>query len=78
MNYYGIEDVKFIWHGEWSDPEVSYGNKIINEVDLLENFIYNYEESTGKEWDFSADCVKFMLDNADEVRYYISEYGEEF
>ena len=23
-NYYGIPEVKFIYHGEWSDPELYY------------------------------------------------------
>ena len=29
-NWYGIEGVGFIWHGEWSDPEIEYKGKRIN------------------------------------------------
>lgn len=77
-NYYGIEGVIFHWHGEWADPEVEYNGKIINEVDLLEYFAEVYEHQTNREWDFSDECAKFMLDNTNEVRYYIAENGRDF
>lgn len=35
-NYCGIEDIGFIWHGEWSDPELEYDGNIYN--------IYDFED----------------------------------
>ena len=29
-NWYGIENVYFIWHGEWADPEIYYRGKYYN------------------------------------------------
>lgn len=29
-NWYGIENIGFVWHGEWSDPEIEYKGKRIN------------------------------------------------
>lgn len=31
-NWYGISDVGFIWHGEWSDSEIEYKGKTIYEL----------------------------------------------
>ena len=29
-DWYGIEGIGFIWHGEWADPEIEYKGKRIN------------------------------------------------
>ena len=29
-NWYGIEGIGFIYHGDWSDPEIEYKGKRIN------------------------------------------------
>lgn len=29
-NWYGIEDIGFIWHGTQADPEIEYDGHVIN------------------------------------------------
>lgn len=44
----GVRGSKFIWHGEWSDPEVIYKRKRIDNYDLEEGC-----------WDqYKRDCKK--------------------
>lgn len=37
----GVEGVEFIWHGEWADPELRYGNIVANCVEV-ENDLQAY------------------------------------
>lgn len=30
MHYAGLKDMKIIWHGEWSDPEIKYKGDVVN------------------------------------------------
>ena len=30
QKFYGIENINFIWHGEWNDPEIEYKGNLIN------------------------------------------------
>ena len=51
--YCNVPDVYFIWHGEWSDPEVMYQDKLFNLPMNVEDLLWaNYEwdcEENGKE-----------------------------
>lgn len=38
----GVPDTKFIWHGEWSDPEIEYKGKLINSNDVEEGLEIAY------------------------------------
>jgi len=33
-NFYGLDGIEFIWHGEWADPEVEYEGRRFNYYDL--------------------------------------------
>ena len=49
--YHGIPGTRFIWHGEWSDPEVEYQGKLYNGNSLEDTLwsIYRTEcEADGK------------------------------
>lgn len=35
--WHGVEGSTFIWHGEWSDPEVYYDGELLNGSDLEDN-----------------------------------------
>ena len=43
-NWYGIEDVGFIWHGEWSDAEIEYKGKRINATIVEDTMWERYRE----------------------------------
>lgn len=71
-DWYGITDIGFIWHGEWSDPEIEYEGKRINaniiEDTMWERWIYDDDGILidGRKNDVEG-FEKFMLDNKDEV-----------
>lgn len=41
MTFYSLKRIKFINHGEWSDPEVKYKGKSYNYYDF-EDLLFNY------------------------------------
>ena len=71
-NWYGFTDIGFVWHNEWSDPEIEYKGKRINaniiKDSMWECWIYNNDGNLidGRENDVEG-FEKFMLDNKDEV-----------
>lgn len=52
--YRGIPGTKFVWHGEWSDPEVIYKGKTMNywDCDEMLNDAYDADVENG---DFEGD-----------------------
>ena len=64
-NWYGIKDIGFIWHGQWSDPEIEYKGKRINCYIVEDTMWERYKE----------DCVScdedlfgnYMVEHADDV-----------
>lgn len=71
-DWYGISDIGYIWHGEWSDPEIEYKGKRINativEDTMWERWIRDDDGRLidGRESDDDG-FKKFMLDNKDGV-----------
>lgn len=71
-DWYDISDIGYIWHGEWSDPEIEYKGKRINativEDTMWERWIRDDDGRLidGRESDDDG-FKKFMLDNKDEV-----------
>lgn len=65
-NWYGIEGVGFIWHNEWSDPEIEYKGKRFSCYIVEDTMWERYKEdiSSIDEEEFE----RYMQDNADEVR----------
>lgn len=72
-DWYGIKGIKFIWHGEWSDPGIKYKGKEINsyivEDTMWERWIHDDDDNLipGRESDLNG-FEQFMRDNADEVK----------
>lgn len=64
-DWYGIEGIGFISHGEWSDPELEYKGKRFNahEVEnaMWDRFCEEYPECDEDEF------VVFMWEHQDEV-----------
>lgn len=42
MHYAGLKDMKIIWHGEWSDPEIKYKGDVVN--------YYALDDALYQEW----------------------------
>ena len=65
-NWYGIKGIDFVWHGEWSDPEIRYLGVLINAPTVEDSMWYMFKESTRRE-DMDA-FAKYMRDNAYQVK----------
>ena len=71
-DWYGIPNIGFVWHNEWSDPEIEYNGKRINatiiEDSMWESLIHDDDGNLidGRENDDDG-FAQFMLDNKDEV-----------
>ncbi len=42
--YRGVPDSVYIWHGEWSDPEIYYGGYLMNYNDVEDSLWYGWQE----------------------------------
>lgn len=71
-NWYGIDDIGFVRHNEWSDPEIEYKGKRINaniiEDSMWQRWIYDDNGNFLKEKENDdGGFSQFMRENADEV-----------
>ena len=69
-NWYGIEDVGFVWHGEWSDPEIEYKGKRINSYIVEDTLWERYKEDCeeqGTNTDVNYFEDRYMIDNSSTV-----------
>lgn len=68
-NWYGIKDIGFIWHGEWSDPDIEYKGKRINAT-IVENTMWERYIDDCEMFGTSADVDgfgRYMVANQEEV-----------
>lgn len=75
--YCGIEGVTFIWHGDWSDPELGYKGYAINEPSATDGLYAEYFEETGH--DDIDEFGKWLQKNKEmlfEVLDYLIEEGK--
>lgn len=71
-NWYGIENIKFIWHNEWADPTLVYKGKEFScsyvEDTMWERYTHDDDGNYIKERGDDLDGFdKYMLENKDEV-----------
>lgn len=71
-NWYGIDDIGFVWHNEWSDPEIEYKGKRMNvniiEDSMWQRWIYDDDGNFLKEKAYDQDgFAQFMKENVNEV-----------
>lgn len=45
--YRGVPGSRFIWHGEWSDPEIEWDGELINYNEFEDNLWYMFRSDTG-------------------------------
>lgn len=71
-NWYGIESIKFIWHGEWADPEVCYNGMVVNayivENTMVEKYREYCEENNITPDELGDGFEQYMRDNSEEVK----------
>lgn len=71
-NWYGIENIGFIWHNSQSDPEIEYKGKrcscCIIEDTMWERWTHDDDDNFIEEHKNDEDgFARFMLENKDEV-----------
>ena len=71
--YMGIDDVKFISHGEWADPELEYDGAVANYWDV-EDYLIDLAKEEGVNTDDDDEYSKWVIKNADEVRYAVTYF----
>ena len=78
-NWCGIDGIKHIWNGSWSDPQIEYNGNIYNEWDVQEyvgDAFNESEEGKGLEdgsKDWHTEFTKWCKENADWVKSMIEE-----
>lgn len=77
-NWYGIENVGFIYHNEWSDPEIEYNGMRINAT-IVEDIMWE-KWICDEDGNFDPEKEKdlrgfelFMKENANEIYELIEE-----
>ena len=76
QKFYGIEDINFIWHGEWSDPEIEYKGNLINYY-TIENSLYeDFLERLSNEENEGMNFEEWVYANKDLAYNYIELYLE--
>ena len=67
-DWYGIEGIGFIWHSEWSDPEIEYKGKRINSYIVEDTMWERYKE----------ECEERLQEpNYDNFDIYMKEHAED-
>lgn len=65
-NWYGIDNVGFVWHNEWSDPEIEYKGKRFSCYIVEDTMWERYKEENDKYADEEL-FEQYMRNNKDEV-----------
>lgn len=65
-NWYGIENVGFVWHNEWADPEIEYKGKRFSCYIVEDTMWERYKEENGKYADEKL-FSQYMRNNIDAV-----------
>lgn len=78
-NWYGIEDIGFVWHGEWADPEIEYKGKRFSCYIIEDTMWYDYthddeDNEIPTEMCPEDEFGEWMRQNADVVRNLCNEY----
>ena len=76
-NFYGISKVKFLYHGQWADPEIIYKNHSFNYYDL-EGALWDYflEEKgiTQNQDKYKDDFKQWVFDNQQEAHNLLDDW----
>ena len=86
--WFGIKDAKFIYHGDWNDPEVEYKGVSLNYWDIEAGLLDVYRDEHPEDRN-DKGFDKWMADHPEEIRSelemlydaemeYRAEHPEEF
>ncbi len=76
--WYGIPDIKFIWHGEWSDPEISYMGYCYNPFSIgIEEAEWEYLEDELGRQPTDEEFEEHMKMIGDEIKFDLQAYVPE-
>ena len=64
-NWYGIPGILFIYHNEWTDPEIEYKGKRCSVSVVEDTMLERWGDAA--ETDDPEDFIKYMQLNADDV-----------
>ena len=68
-NWYGIEGITFLYHGEWADPEIEYKGHIFNSWDIENAFYDDWKESNS-----DIPFEDYMMQEGESVKEYLDDY----
>ena len=76
--FYGVPGIRFIWHGEWADPELEWNGMLFNYFDLETPLWEVYREEC-QEAGVPTDDDKFgewVREHADIAKEYLRNLAE--
>ena len=66
--YFGIVPVRFVWHGQWADPELIYKRHSFNYWDITDYMIECWQEA-GK----PGELDEYISMNGDTVKGFLND-----
>ena len=74
-DWFDIPGIKFIWHNEWSDPELQYEGKLVSCTDVQDTMWERFYEDTGSEDE--EEFAHYIHSHVDEVKELIEHILKE-
>ena len=72
-NYYGIPDVKYIYHNEWSDPELYYKGEYYN-INYVEDPMHSdYIDYTWENPEHDISFKEYLQSHTDDILYLLEQ-----
>ena len=68
----GVQGVTMIWHGEWSDPELEYGEYVANYWEVEDTMWERYKDECRE-----ADFYHFSEDDDSEFNRFCKDYADD-
>ena len=67
--WYGIKPIRFIWRGEWADPDICYNRMVVNSHIVEDSMYERYcEDCREGNLEITDDgFAEFMRNNKDEI-----------
>lgn len=75
--WYGTKNIEFIWHGEWSDPELSYDGHFIDYWSI-EDFVCNEMKEEGLDYNDDDLFKKYVREHEELICETIIEFAEAY
>lgn len=72
--FFGIVPLRFVWHGEWSDPEILYKRQFFNYYDL-QDYLYDVwkEENPLLQQQEKTPFEKWIIQNPDIAKGFLND-----